>query len=527
MSYQDLRQFLSALEKHGLLRHVKTEVDKDWEISAIMRWIYHGHSEENRYGVIFDRVRGHSIPVVVGAVGGSYKTYALGLGIDPGGPRAETMAKIRERFATALDNPIKPVTVGRGACQENVLKGDQVDLHRLPVPVWTPEKDGNWEKGLGFLTAPCHITKDPDTGIYNMGTYRSMVREQRNEIGINFSIASHIQNHVRKNEARGKPTEVATVLGPDPAVMMASVTRVPEDADEIAVAGGLRGESVEMVRCRTIDLEVPASAEIVIEGRILPQKERPFEIEGPFGEVTGYQGCATYSPVCEISCITFRNNPIYQAFLSQMPPSESSKVRQIGLESLTLKKLADSGVEGIEDISMPEGSQGRFIVVSIRKSDSGHAERAARAVFKILQPRYAKFVIVTDDDVDIYDLDTLIWAITFRTSLTPDRRGVHFIEGLSATALDYSAAPSLEEELRKRSGDYGWPGVGLFIDATRPYEPYPVTSLPPPQYLERAITAWKRYGLPDLERESLPRSVVVEEEYLKVGKVTRDLMPRV
>lgn len=526
MSYQDLRQFLSALEKKGLLRHVSTEVDKDWEISAITRWVYQGYSEDNRYAVLFDKVKGHSMPVVVGAVGGSYKTYALGLGIDLAGSKAEVMNKIRRRWAGALAGPIKAVMVSRGPCQENVWTGKDVNLHKLPVPVWTPGKDGNWQKGLGFLTSPCHISKDPDTGIYNMGTYRSMIREKPTEMAINFSIASHIQTHVKKNEARGKRTEVATVLGPDPAVMMASVTRVPQDIDELAVAGALRGSPVEMVKCKTIDLEVPATAEIVIEGSIPLQSERPFDLEGPFGEVTGYQGSATYSPVCEISCITFRNNPIYQAFVSQMPPSESSKVRQIGLESLTLKELATMDTGGIEDINMPEGAQGRFIVASIKKTDKDHPERVARAIFKILQPRYAKMVIVTDDDVDIYDLDNLIWAITFRTSLTPERRGVHFIEGLCATALDYSAAPSLRAELEKRSGEYAWPGVGVFIDATRPYEPYPVVSLPAAKYLENARNSWKKYGLPKLERDALPRTVVVEEEYLKAGKVTDDLRPR-
>lgn len=526
MSYQDLRQFLFALTRHGLLRHVSTEVDKDWEISAITRWIYQGYNEENRYAVLFDKVKGHSMSVVVGAVGGSYRTYALGLGIDPAGSKAGIMRQIRMRWADALAMPIKPVTVSQGPCQENVFAGKGVNLHQLPVPVWTPGKDGNWEKGLGFLTSPCHITRDPDTGTYNMGTYRSMVREKPNEMAINFSIASHMQTHLKKNEARGRRTEVATVLGPDPAVMMASVTRVPENVDELAVAGALRGAPVEMVKCRTIDLEVPATAEIVIEGSIPLRSERPFELEGPFGEVTGYQGSATYSPVCEISCITYRNNPIYQAFVSQMPPSESSKVRQIGLESLTLKELAKMNTGGIEDINMPEGAQGRFIVASIKKKDKGHPERVARAIFKILQPRYAKMVIVTDDDVDIYDLDNLIWAITFRTSLTPDRRGVHFIEGLSATALDYSAAPSLREELDKRSGDYAWPGVGVFIDATRPYEPYPVVSLPAAKYLEKARDSWQEYGLPRLEKDALPRTVVVEEEYLQSGKVTTDLRPR-
>ncbi|MDP2719583.1 MAG: UbiD family decarboxylase [Dehalococcoidia bacterium] len=526
MSYSDLRELLAALEKNELLRHVSAEVDKNWEISMVMRWIYQGYSEDNRFAVSFDKVKGFSIPVVVGAFGGSYKTYALSLGIDPHGPKSEVMAAIRKRWADALGKPIPPVMVGKGSCQENVLKGGDINLHRFPVPVWTPEKDGNWNRGLGFLTAPCHITRDPDSGAYNMGTYRSMLRENPAEMGVNFSLGSHIQGHVKKYEGRGLPTPVATLIGVDPAVGLASATRIPGDMDELSVAGGLRGSPVEMVKCLTIDLAVPASSEIVIESIIRPRSERPHDIEGPFGEVTGYQGCATYSPVMEVQCITFRNNPIYQAYISQMPPSESSKLRHVGMEALTLKKLLDAGIEGVEDINMPESAQGRFIIVSIRKTDDSHPERVAREVFNILQPRLGKFVVVTDDDIDIYDLDNVLWALTFRTTLTPEKRDIHFIEGLSANALDYSAAPSLEAELKKRSGEHTWPGVGAFIDATRPYIPYPVVSLPPARYLEQTKKDWARYGLPKLEKEALPRTIVVEERYLAEGKATMDLMPR-
>ncbi|MBI4331315.1 MAG: UbiD family decarboxylase [Chloroflexi bacterium] len=525
MAYRDFREFLKALEQKGLLRHVSAEVDKNWEISAVVRWIYQGYAERNRFAVRFDNVKGYSIPVVVGAIGGSYRTYAVALGIDPDKPRPEVMAAIRARWAKAVDRPVKPEHVNSGPCQENVLKGGEVNLHRFPAPVWTPEKDGNSRQGLGFLTAPCHITRDPDTGAYNMGTYRSMLREKPNEFGINFSFGSHIQNHVKKNDARGLPTEVATVLGAVPPVALASATRVAEDADELAVAGGLQESPLEMVKCQTLDLEVPATAEIVLEGIIRPQRERPYELEGPFGEVTGYQGCASYSPVSEIRCITFRNNPVYQAFVSQMPPSESSKIRHIGMEALCLKRIKDEGVAGITDINMIETAQSRFVIASIRKENNSDPRRVADAIFQVLQPRAGKIVVVTDDDVDIYDLDNIIWAITFRTALTPERNGIKFLEGLSATALDYSAAPSLRAELENRARGLSWPGTGVFIDATRPYTPYPVVALPPVRYLEQARNEWSKYDLPKLEREELPRAILVEDRNLAEGKATADLLP--
>lgn len=521
MPYRDLREALAALEKKGLLKHVTQEVDKNWELSAIMRWVYQGYREEQRYAIMFDNVKDFSIPVVVGAIGSSYKSYALGLGIDPTGKsRTEVMAEIRKKWLNAMKHPIEPEIVSTGPCKENILKGDEINIHKFPVPVWTPEKDGNWEQGCGFITSAYHITKDPETGIRNMGTYRCMLRKTPNEMGISTQPGSHLTLHFRKNEKMGKFTEVATVIGAEPCIGMTSVTPIPVNVDELAVSGGLKGEPIELVKCETVDLEVPATAETVIEGRIRPEAERPYEVEGPFGEYTGYQGQSRFRPAYEMTCITHRNNAIYQAFISQMPPSESSKVRQIGWEWMVLSQLEAIGIGGIVDIHMVEGGGSVPVIVSIKKSGPGHAARIANAIFSI-QPRFSKLVIVTDDDIDIHDLENVIWAITFRTSLAPGREDIHFVKGLTAPDLDYSAAPSAEEAmLRKRLGRV-WPASGLLIDATRPYTPYPAVSLPPAKYLEQVRDRWGEYGLPDLEKTELPKCIVMEEEYLNEGIVTK------
>ncbi|MDP2725912.1 MAG: UbiD family decarboxylase, partial [Dehalococcoidia bacterium] len=327
---KDLGSCIAALESQGLLRHVVTEVDPTWELSALMRWVYLGFPEEQRYAVVFDKVKGYDIPVAVGVLGASYKTYAACLGLNPNGPRSQVMAQIRTRWADALDNPLRPTVVSTGPCKERILRGADIDTHKLPVPVWTPEKDRNWQEGYGFFTSPYVVTKDPDTGIPNVGTYRIRVRQEPNILGMGWAGGTHMRAHFLKNQARGKATDVAIVLGADPMVGMASVTRIPADMNEYAVAGGLMGAPLELVKCETVDLEVPAHAEIVIEGRIPTARERRYESEAPFGEMTGYQGSATFAPVCEITCITQRKKPIYQAFISQMPPSESSKVRHIG-----------------------------------------------------------------------------------------------------------------------------------------------------------------------------------------------------
>jgi 4-hydroxy-3-polyprenylbenzoate decarboxylase len=512
MAY-DLRAQLQTLERYGLLRRVRCEVDKDWELSAIMRWVYIGNEEAKRYAVLFERVKGYDFPVVVGATGASYKTYAAALGIDPHRPRAQVMAEVRGRFIHALKNPIPTVKVSAGPCKERVDRDRALDIHKFPIPVWTPEKDRGWDKGHGFITSSYCMTKDPETGIRNVGTYRMMIRPEPNITGIAATFGAHIMQHVRKNEERGRATEIATVIGGDPVIGMVSTTQIPYGVDELAVAGALRGAPIEVVRCETIDLEVPADAEMVIEGRLPPERERPYEAEAPFGEYTGYQGSAKLSPVNEINCITYRKDCIYQAFISQMPPSESSKVRHIGFEALILKHLQDLGFEEVVDINIPEGGQVGVVIVSIRKQDAGQPTRIAQAIFSLLQPRWGKFVIVTDDDVDIYDLDNVFWAMTFRTSLSPARRNIHFLTGMIAQILDYSAANAIED-LKSR---WDWPSDGVLIDATRPYAPYPVVALPPAKYLARALESWDKYGLPELARKEIPRSIVVEEDYLKKG----------
>jgi 3-polyprenyl-4-hydroxybenzoate decarboxylase and related decarboxylases len=176
---------------------------------------------------------------------------------------------------------IAPRLVETGPCKQNILTGDEIDVFRFPVPMWTVGED----PGL-FLTAPCVVSKDPETGIRNVGTYRIQLKE-RNKTGIHMGKTRHIYRHIQKNEAQGKPTPVAIVVGSDPTIGLASVSSVPFGVDELAVAGALRGEPVDVVKCETVDLEVPATAEIVIEGLIRPGYR---ELEGPFGEYPGYDG---------------------------------------------------------------------------------------------------------------------------------------------------------------------------------------------------------------------------------------------
>ncbi|TMI79231.1 MAG: hypothetical protein E6H04_10940, partial [Bacillati bacterium ANGP1] len=270
MPYRDLREYLTVLEEAGKLHHIRTEVDKTWEIAAVSRLAFQEIPEERRPALMFDRVQGHDIPVCVGVLGASRWVYALALETEPEG--------IPDAWARA----------------QRVKRGEAATLLELPTPIWTRGHDPG-----PYLTAPCVITRDPDTGIVNVGTYRCQIKGAR-KIGMWVNFLQHARQHVEPRRLAGERVPVAIVLGPDPSVSLCSVTRIVYGVDELAVAGGLRGTPLDVVSCVTSDLAVPATAEIVIEGEILPDLEE----EGPFGEYPGYMGAKADSYVVEVQAIT-------------------------------------------------------------------------------------------------------------------------------------------------------------------------------------------------------------------------------
>lgn len=518
MQFEDFRSFLSELEKRGLLREVSQPVDKNWEISAAMRWVYQGFPENDRFAIRFSKVKGFDHSVVVGALGANYKSYALAIGLDPDLPRREIMEGAHKKWEAALKNPIPPEIAkgGNGApCKENILLGKDINIHKFPIPVWTPDKDPGSKEGYGFITSGYHISKDPMTGIRNVGTYRNRTINRPDQICIRPGISSGLRDHFQKNEAQGKSTEVALVLGAQPTVGLVSVNAIPADMDEIAVAGALHGAPIKMVPCETIDLEVPATAEIVIEGRLLPAKEQSYRWDGPFGEYTGYQGPGSKNPVFQITCITHRNNAILQTFISQFPPSESSKLRQIADEGFLLSVL-NQVVGNVTAIHIPESTQ-RMAIVSIKKESPGHPRRVANALSTMVKAN-PKIIIVVDDDIDVYNWDDIFWAVTFRTPMVKERCGVQFLEGMDPVGNDYSNFKTFEEE-KQMQGRFRHQTMKLFIDGTRPYKPYPATSLPPRKYMEMALANWQSYGLPPLVNPQIPVKLFSEERDLKSGAV--------
>jgi UbiD family decarboxylase len=326
------------------------------------------------------------------------------------------------------------------------------------------------------------ITKDPETGIGNIGTYRMEIKK-KNITGVLWDLPSqHGAVHYGKYEKRKEPMPMAVALGVDPTVIMASVTKVPLDIDEMAVAGGLRKKPIEVVPCETIDLNVPASAEIVLEGEVLPGERVR---EGPFGEYTGYMGGPYDMPNFYIKCITHRKNPLYHALFSQMPPSESSLMRQLPEEANIYTHLAGYlKIPGIKDVHLPE-SGGSYTIcwISIKKAYIGHAQQVLSASWTH-HPAFAKWIVATDDDVDIRDPFAREWALAFRVQPTRD---VFFIPNTASVLLDPSSAPP-EVPLWERQGSK------ICIDATRKWE-YPEISVPPQKYLDRVSENWDKYGL--------------------------------
>ena len=473
MVYADLHQYLQALEDRDLLRRIRVEVDPEWEIAAVSRVAFRRFPPDTRPALLFEKVKGKEMPVVVGAVGASSAVYATALGISPDNPLQE----VSELWARAIDNPLPTVRVESGPCKDVILGQEELDIFRLPHPMWTPEHDPGY-----FITAPLVITKDPETGAQNVGTYRMQLRE-RAKTSIQIGSSHHGMRHVRKHEALGMDTPVAVVIGADPTVALVSATSIPFGVEELAVAGALRGAPLEVVRCETVDLEVPATAEIVIEG-VIPAGVR--QDEGPFGEHPGYMGNPVEDqPVVRIQCMTHRKDAIYQAFLSQKPPSESSRLRSIGRESSIYSHLKKYLGMDVVDVHLREsGGASHYLIISLRNPKPGEAWEAVWGAWSLL-PNYCKFTIVVDEDINIRDPFEVEWAMSFR--VTPDK-DIHIVRNVPALGSDPSVAPwGVPKNQRKISSK-------VLIDATKKHL-FPPEALPSKKHLQLVEQDWERYGL--------------------------------
>ena len=476
----DLRSHLVGLEREGLFRWLDREVDKDWEIGAVTRLVFSGVSEQNRFGIGFSTIRGYpGTRVVVGVVGASKLILSRILGVEP------DAHQIHARWSESQTRPIPPKLVTSGSCKENIIKGADVNLLKLPTPVWSPGKDA------GPYLTPLWITQDPSGEARNVGMYRAQLKG-RDRLGIQWGRPDyqHAAQHLKAWEKSGKPMPAALVMGCAPSIYLAGVAKVPYGVDELAVAGNIRKAPIEVIKCETNDLEVPASSEIVIEGEFILGVTEP---EGPFGEFTGYMTSSPRGePVFKVKCITFRNEPILQGMLSQMPPSESSVCRQVMGEGAIWHHLTQElKMPGVVDVHLPEsGGSAAALWLSAKKPHQSFPLQLAMAVWSKFGFYHFKWIVVTDEDVNIRDAFAREWTLAFRVRPEKD---IHVTPEVAAMTLDPSATADPDLPSRDRTS------AKLFIDATKKYVGFPEIAIPAAKYLEQAAEKWKDYGLGPLD----------------------------
>jgi 4-hydroxy-3-polyprenylbenzoate decarboxylase/2,5-furandicarboxylate decarboxylase 1 len=424
-----MRAFLDRLDLEGDLSRVTREVNARFEIAAGIRRM----SDTKGPALWFENVAGHSMPVV-GSLFSDRRKAMLALEVG-------TPGEGNEKFLNGLHNPIPPTTVGSGECQEVVHTGDDVDLLRLPLPVYS-EKDGG-----AYVTVALEISTDPIDGGRNASIYRLM-RLDRNHMAVMSHVFQGLGTHIAHAEQRGQPLDVAVVNGVDPVLLYASQAKVPHGFFEIDIAGGINGAPVEMVRCQTVDLEVPATAEIVIEGRILPGERAP---EGPFGEFTGYYGPQELNPVMEVTAVTHRRDPIFLAGMTGVPPTDNHVLKSFAYESVLYENLRAVFPE-VTAVAFPEwGGVQYAAVIALRQRYKGQARHVILAALG--DSSRPKWVITVDDDIDVHDSEQVLWAAITRGQPAED---VITVPGVAGGPLDPSAP---EKEVISVMG----------FDATRPF----------------------------------------------------------
>ncbi|MBA2351104.1 MAG: 4-hydroxy-3-polyprenylbenzoate decarboxylase [Burkholderiales bacterium] len=423
MKYRDLRDFIAQLEKLGELKRIAIEVDPRLEMTEICDRVLHVAGP----AILFEKTKGHSIPVLANLFG-TPRRVAMGMG-------ENDVAALREvgKLLAYLKEPeppkglkdawdklpvlrqvmnMAPKIVSGAPCQEIVWEGDDVDLARLPIQTCWPEDAGP------LITWGLTITRGPLKPRQNLGIYRQQVIARDKVImrwlahrGGALDFRDHCLAHP------GQPFPLAVALGADPATILGAVTPVPDALSEYQFAGLLRGSKTELVKCIGNDLQVPASAEIVLEGHIAPDE---IALEGPFGDHTGYYNEQERFPVFTIERITMRRDPIYHSTYTGKPPDEPA-ILGVALNEVFVPLLQKQFPEISDFYLPPEGCSYRLAVVSMRKQYPGHAKRVMFGIWSFLrQFMYTKFIIVTDDDVNIRDWKEVIWAMTTRVDPARD-----------------------------------------------------------------------------------------------------------
>ena len=484
-TYPDLREHIEALDRAGLLIRVDRAINKDTEMHPLVRWQFRGGiAESERKAFLFTNVtdskgRVYDIPVLVGGIAANEEIYRIGMGV-------ANVGEIDATWRQAMANPIKPRVVETAPCQEIVYTGAQLSepgkgLDGLPVPISTP----GWDNGP-YTTLSQYITRDPDTGVQNLGNYRGQVKSPT-RLGMNPSLELRpgIYVHWEKYRARGERMPAAVVLGCPPSVAFTSAQKVPERLDEFDVAGGLVGSPINIVKAKTVDLYVPAEAEIVIEGYI---STKDLEPEAPFGESHGHVNLQEYNAYMDVTAITRKRHPVLTSIISQVTPSESSVMKRVAMEPMFTSHLRDVlGIKSVLKVSMhePLTNLRKWIIVTMA------AETAESEVWRALygatslHAAAGKYCVAVDEDIDPRNADMLLWAMAYRANPVLDMQ-----------IIDHKSQGHGPRSKRNDGQD-----SSLLVNAMLK-EKFPPISLPKREYMENAKKIWEELGLPALRPQT-------------------------
>ena len=482
--YADLHDHVEHLDEAGLLYRIDVAVNKDTEMHPLVRWQFRGGiAERDRKAFLFTNVidsKGHhyDIPVLIGAYAANRDIYRIGMNL----ARLEDIGPAWEH---AIANPIPPRLVEHACVHDIVVSGDALrtaghGLESLPVPISTPGFDA-----APYLTMTGVITRDPETKIQNLATYRCQLKG-RSRLGLMtlMNLRSGGYAHWAKFAKKKERMPIAIVLGSPPLVAVQGPQKLPLGMDEMAIAGGLAGVPINVVKAKTVDLLVPAEAEIVIEGLVDPEYLEP---EGPFGESHGYVALEDYNMVIDVTAITRRRNAILPSIISQVTPSESSMVKKLAYEPIYLAYLRDTlAIKGIKRVVLHEPLTNLRRFLFLQFAHDVPRTEVWRALYGTinLQAAIGKFVIAVNDDINPENADAVFWAMAYRCNPIQDTHVVPYREVGHAPRM--AGAPERES--------------ALLVDATLKY-PMPPLSLPKKEFMENAKALWERLNLPPLKPE--------------------------
>jgi 4-hydroxy-3-polyprenylbenzoate decarboxylase len=472
LQYDDLRDWLGAVEAKGDLKIV-TGANWQTDIGQVVEVMCH---DEGTPSVLFDEVEGSpkGFRLLVNWFTGTRKNLTLGF---PENFNKLDLSRAYHQHTKSLE-PIPHEIVPTGPILDNILEGDDIDVTKFPAPLWNPE-DGGRYIGTGCF----NITRDPESGWINCGTYRVMVHDEK-RVGLYISPGKHGRIHRDKYMARGEPMPVCIVVGSDPLSFLTSSTEAPAGMCELDMMGAYRGHAIPCVTGKHTGLPFPANAEIVIEGFIHPGNTAP---EGPFGEWLGYQGgLMEAEPWVDISAIYHRDDPIILGAAHIRMPYEYARYRAISRSAVLKENITRAGVPDVTEVWAHEvGGSRLFLAVAIKQRYPGHATQAGHIAAMCHAGAYlGRFVVVVDDDVDVSDLDEVIWAACTRCDPATN---INFITNAWSSALD----PVISPDDRKAGKIYNSRAI---INACRPFhwkDEFQKVNAPSP---EARRDAWDRWG---------------------------------